>query len=352
MHSYLLLALEQAQLQQGFCAPNPAVGAVIVNEAGKLLAVGSHQGPGTAHAEVMALNALAVSAKNTTLYVTLEPCCHYGRTPPCTDAIIKAGIKKVVYGFRDPNPIVAGKGAAQLLAAGIACEYVALPEIAAFYRGYQHWHAHKTPFVTAKIAMTLNGKIAGTNGERVQITGAELQKVTHKHRKENDAILTSAKTIRADNPLLNVRLSDYAVAKPIYILDRTLDLSPSANILSSAKSITLLHAPICTQEKINFYQQLGVRCIAIESMNNHLNLQQVIAQIGQDGAHHLWVEAGGELTSALLQEQLIQRLLVYVAPRLLVSDKNAFTPQAATFLKSVAITWQQYGDDVLADIFL
>lgn len=349
-HSYLEIALAEAQTMRGFCAPNPAVGAVIVDELGQVVARGHHHGPGTPHAEIDALRQLSATRKGMTLYVTLEPCCHYGRTPPCTEAIIHSGIKHVIYAYQDPNPIVAGKGAEKLKAAGISCEYLPSSAIDAFYQSYHFWHTHHVPRVTTKLAMTMNGKIAGVNGERVQITGLELQELTHQQRKQTDAILTTAKTIHADNPLLNVRLNNEIFAKPIYILDGSLSLSTDANIFSTAKSVTLLHSAEADLSKREMFASAGVRCVAIASHGNKLELTEVMRQIGQDGVHDLWVEAGGVLTGQLIQESLVQRCLFYVAPTWLERGLDALTFDIESKLSNVQFSWHKFGEDLLADI--
>jgi len=199
---YLEQALQMAQLRRGFCAPNPSVGAVIVSGE-TIISRGHHVAAGHPHAEVDALKKLPTVPKDARMFVTLEPCCHYGKTPPCTNAIIEAGIKEVIYAFRDPNPIVAGKGELVLQEAGIDCRQVSHPEIDRFYQSYAYWQANKKPWVTAKLAMTLNGKIAKEKGEPIAITSPALQEVTHQLRKQADGILTTVKTILADDPQLN-----------------------------------------------------------------------------------------------------------------------------------------------------
>src|SRR3989344_2995168 len=161
---YLKRALKLAEKRRGFCSPNPAVGAVVVKD-GKIIGEGWHEKAGAPHAEVMALASAGSSAAGGILYVTLEPCSHTGRTPPCTDLIIKTGIKAVYYGFKDSNLTVSGQGEFYLKSAGIACEQIELPEINAFYRSYAHWLKTKKPWVTAKIALSLDEKIASVDGK-------------------------------------------------------------------------------------------------------------------------------------------------------------------------------------------
>ncbi|MES2614668.1 MAG: bifunctional diaminohydroxyphosphoribosylaminopyrimidine deaminase/5-amino-6-(5-phosphoribosylamino)uracil reductase RibD, partial [Bdellovibrionota bacterium] len=235
MHEiFLERTLQLAESRRGFCAPNPSVGAVVVKN-GKIIAEGFHWERGKPHAEIEALNKIGDEAKGSHLYVSLEPCCHYGKTPPCTKAIIERGIAKVVYGFQDPNPIVCGKGEAQLRAAGVECQFHPTQSISHFYRSYSYWHKTKKPWVTLKIALSFDGKVSGPQGDPVQITGLECQKFTHENRKKSDAILTSAKTIICDNPQLNARIDNEINAKKVYILDRNLSLPLNAKIFKTAQ---------------------------------------------------------------------------------------------------------------------
>jgi len=343
---YLQHALSLAKIRLGFCAPNPSVGAVIVKNE-KIIASGYHLQAGAPHAEIAALQALKESANGATLYVTLEPCCHFGKTPPCTDALIKADVSRVVYGYRDPNPIVSGNGEVALTKAGIACEYVASPEITRFYEGYHYWQRTKKPFITAKIAISLDGKIARANGEPIAITGAELKKFTHECRKQSDAILTTVQTIIHDDPQLNVRYQNETMAKSIYILDRELRIAPTATIFKSAKTITLFHSNKITN---THFSDLGIRCVGIEEDNNGLNLSQIIQIIGEDGIHHLWVEAGGKCFTSFLRQKLLQRALIYIAPRWIGEGKPMITDNKDISFIDKAIQWKQMGNDVYCSI--
>ncbi len=289
MHeAYLKYALKLAQIRRGFCAPNPSVGAVVVKD-NQIIAEGYHWGSGHAHAEVEALNKVNGELIDATLYVTLEPCCHTNKkTPPCTELIIARGIKKVIYGARDPNPQVSGLGEKRLQAMGVECVHVELLEINEFYRSYQYWWQTGKPFVTAKLAMSLDGKIAGANGQRINITGKEAQLFTHQQRKLADAILTTAKTIICDDPLLNVRLPEGEFKRPVYILDKNSITPAAAKIFQSAERVTIL---------------------------KQTDLNKVLQQIGEDGIHDLWIEAGGKCFSAFVQAGLVQRAFIYVAPK-------------------------------------
>lgn len=303
---YLHAALAQAKQGLGFCAPNPAVGAIVVKN-NQIIAQGYHAKAGTLHAEAMALQQLTTeAASGATLYVTLEPCNHHGRTPPCTKLIIEKKIARVVYGFKDPNPKVAGHGAITLQQAGIPCTLTEEPSITEFYQGYAWYCAHNRPFVTGKLALSLDGKIAAAQGVRATITGPLFQQWVHKQRLQSDALLTTAKTIIQDNPYLNVRLSNQTVTKPLYILDRTLSTPLDANIFHTG-------APCCffyehsTPQHIEQFLAQGARCIAIQSTASQLNLTQVLDIIGQEGMHQLWLEAGGQCFQNFVLHQLMNK---------------------------------------------
>jgi diaminohydroxyphosphoribosylaminopyrimidine deaminase/5-amino-6-(5-phosphoribosylamino)uracil reductase len=347
---FLQEALALARIHRGFCAPNPAVGAVIVKD-NTIIATGYHRGPGSFHAEADALQKLAQGmARGATVYVTLEPCCHFGRTPPCTDVLIQAGVKRVVYGFRDSNPIVAGYGHAALIAAGVDAEQISMLEIDAFYKSYKHWHLTKKPLLTAKIALSLDGKIAGKSGEPVKITGELLREFTHQCRKESDAILTTSKTIIKDDPQLNVRYENEVIAKQVYILDSMLGLPLTAKIFTTASSVTVFHARDVSSELLECFIAKGVRCIPIDKTASGLALDQVIAFLGKEGKHDIWIEAGGSCFSAFHAEQLLQRAFIYIAPISIPDGLTAFAEGFDLKVSAADLQWRQYGKDVLCEI--
>jgi diaminohydroxyphosphoribosylaminopyrimidine deaminase/5-amino-6-(5-phosphoribosylamino)uracil reductase len=334
--------------QRGFCAPNPSVGAVVVVD-NKIIGQGCHQGRGTQHAEVIALQNFEPQP-DAILYVSLEPCCHYGRTPPCTDLIIAKKIHKVVYGFLDPNPEVSGRGIEQLQQAGVLCEYVSLPEIDAFYRSYHHWWQTRTSLVTAKIAMSLDGKIAGAQGQPVALTGPDLQRYTHQQRKIHDAILTTVKTVHADDPKLNVRLGDATLAKTVIILDRCLKLRDELNIYQTTAKLIVLHGEaVDAQRRKSLQQRYQIELFEIPSPNEQLNLPAVLQTLGKLGFHDIWLEAGGLIVQSFIEQRLLDRLLVYFAPKWLGNQaQTAFTKPELLHGVNV-VQWQQYGQDVLAE---
>lgn len=308
-------ALVLARVNRGFCAPNPCVGAVLIKN-GQLIAEGAHRGSGSPHAEAVVLAPLTLKqTQGATLYVTLQPCCHTNKkTPPCTQLIIDKKLAQVVYAFQDPNPAVGAISDSLLQQAGISCIHHPLPEVDAFYASYAFWWKTGRPWVTAKIAVSLDGKITLRPGERTHLTGSEAKQFTHQQRQQADALLTTANTILADDPKLNIRLGARIQSKPLYVLDRLLKVPLSAQIFRTAQPVTLFHQADLPSAKKTAYLQKGVRLIPVPSDDKGLNLLDVLQQIGHDGHHDVWVESGAHAFAQLAQAYLLQRALVYVAP--------------------------------------
>ncbi len=326
MHEkFLLAALEQARLRRGETAPNPAVGAVAVR-AENIIAQASHPGVGLPHAEQLLLQSLPEDCSEITIYVTLEPCNHWGKTPPCVDALIARGVKKVVYAYADPNPLVAENNTPALLKAhGIDVVHCPIPAIDEFYKSYTFWLKTGRPWVTVKMAQTFDGKIAGEGGQRMMLSNVVCAAFTHQQRLQTDVILTTAKTIRADNPLLNARVGEHQVAKPLAVLDRTRSLATSANIYKTAKRLHLYHAK--HQE-----QQLDVRAI--------------LEDLGRIGYHDVWVEAGSELFNHLHQHNLVQRTYLFLVPKILGPHAMSLYAEDNFLTKAEHIAWEAMGDNL------
>jgi diaminohydroxyphosphoribosylaminopyrimidine deaminase/5-amino-6-(5-phosphoribosylamino)uracil reductase len=278
-----------------------------------ILSAGFHLGPGHFHAERSALSS-DIDFSNATAYITLEPCCHFGRTPPCTDILIEKKIKRVVYAYGDPNPLVQNKSAAILRAHNIACEHFALPEIDDFYQPYSYWWQHKKPYLSAKIALSLDGKV-GYLQQSVQLTGETARLFTHQQRLEHDAILTGINTILIDDPALNVRLAQ-TIKKTVIILDSALRLPPYAQILQTAEKIILFHSK---QLKIipSHLQEAHIECIAVPQREDHLDLVHIINILGERGMHAVWIEAGSQIFNSFLRLNLLQQCYIYIAPCIL-----------------------------------
>lgn len=347
MHKvWLLKTLALAELRRGFCAPNPAVGALVV-ENNEILSEGYHEQAGMPHAEVNALKQLQYPLTNATLYVSLEPCSHWGKMPPCIDEIVRSGIKKVVYAYPDPNPKVKAFDTIGFLQIqGIKCLQIDVNEITHFYESYHHWQGTKRPFVTLKIAQSLNGKIAQKDGSAVALSGVELNSFTHEQRKKADILLTTAQTIVKDNPRLNARLDDEVFTKPLAVIDRKQVLT-SAKVLQCVDNIRHLYCADALS-----CGSIETKPIRVDSDNEMLNLDQIISHLGAQGYHDVWVEAGGKLASSLLKEKLINRMYVYVCGQWLPHDSiDAYVGiEHINETNFKSLTWQKVGKDMVAQI--
>ena len=347
MHEqFLLAALNQAWLGRGSCAPNPSVGAVAVHN-GQIIAQTWHRGAGTPHAEQLLLDALPKNLSDITLYVTLEPCNHWGKTPPCVDAIINYGIARVVYGYNDPNPTVIARNSTKLLEEkGIEVIHLPLSAIDAFYQSYRHWTSTNKPWVTAKIAQSMDGMIAGAGGARVHLSNLECANFTHQQRLQSDMILTSARTVNQDDPALTVRLNGVEVAKPVAILDTHLTLNPEASLFKKASHCHIYYGeqyPKPSENKNCTYH-------AMPTLDDKLDLNAVIHHLGALGCHDVWVEAGGVLFSVFHKAGLVNKTYIYISSAVLGDKAVSAYHQADIFNRASHLRWQVMGDNVLASL--
>lgn len=348
-------ALELACKGEGFVSPNPLVGAVLVKD-GRNIGEGWHERCGGLHAERNALKHCIESAEGSTLYVTLEPCCHIGRQPPCTQAILEAGIKKVVIGSPDPNPLVAGKGVEILRQAGIeVVENVMREECNQLNQIFLHYIRNKTPFVALKYGMTLDGKIACYTGASKWITSEEsrahVQKLRHKYR----GIMTAVGTVIADNPLLNCRLENGR--NPIRIVcDSSLRTPLDSQLVTTAKEIPLILATCCgDQEKQEAFLRAGCTIITTPECNGRVELSYLMKELGKREIDSILLEGGGTLNWSMLQEGLVHKVYTYVAPKLLGGQDAKTAVEGTGFpnpMEAVTLDYSQIrrlGEDVLIE---
>lgn len=302
--------LELASQGRGRTAPNPMVGAIIVRGE-EVLAEGWHRSPGLAHAEVDALAALARDAAGATMYVNLEPCCHHGRTPPCTDAIIAAGIERVVVGVIDPDPRMQGKGIALLENAGISVEVgVAEADCRALNEAYFSVLERGRPWVTVKAAVTLDGRIADADGISQWITGPEARQAGHGLRDGHDAVLVGSGTLRADDPSLNTRLSGGRDALPV-LLDSELSCPAEAKVLDAGRRPVIF----CAQSAPE--RDLPADVVRVARADAGLDLHAVLAHLTDLGVHSVLVEGGGTVIRSLLDQSLVDRIELFLGPKIL-----------------------------------
>ena len=340
-HAFFLKeALKEAKKAYGFTFPNPSVGALAVKNQ-QIIARGFHQGPGSKHAEIMVLDQLNNDTDKVCLYVTLEPCGHWGRTPPCVDAILKSGIKQVVYAYADPNPIVkAHLGITKLQQQGVAVLHYPLAEIDDFYQSYAYWHQYQKPFVINKWAQSLDAKV-GLPGQRVMLSNQIAFDFTHQGRMQSDILVTTANTVLADNPTFNVRLKNKSLDKPLAIIDSHLRLNGQEKIFSCQRPCLIYHlADIFPKKNIP-----GVIYQGIQAKDSGLNLAILMQDLGKRGYHRAWVEAGPRLMYQLHQEKLVNTTHIYFCPIVLGHHGiDAFYHEM--IFENQRLQWQQMGDNM------
>jgi diaminohydroxyphosphoribosylaminopyrimidine deaminase/5-amino-6-(5-phosphoribosylamino)uracil reductase len=352
---YMRRAIALARQGAGWTSPNPMVGAVIVKD-GRIIGEGYHQKCGELHAERNALAALTESAQGATMYVTLEPCCHYGRTPPCTQAILEHGLARVVIGSRDPNPLVAGKGAAQLRQQGVSVETDFLrAECDALNPVFFHYITTGRPYVVMKFAMTLDGKIAAYTGQSQWITGETARNHVHSLRGRYSAVLAGIGTVLADDPMLNCRQP--GGHQPLRVIaDSNLRIPLDCKLCQTAGEYETLVA--CTKydpEKAKALENLGVRVLHLPGADGRVDLRALMEQLGKDSIDSVLIEGGGQLHEAALQAGIVNHVCAYIAPKLLggrdaktpVEGQGAAHPDQAAALSNLQIT--QLGQDLLLE---
>jgi diaminohydroxyphosphoribosylaminopyrimidine deaminase/5-amino-6-(5-phosphoribosylamino)uracil reductase len=327
-------ALALAHGAIGLSDPNPRVGCVITAADGRMLGRGHTQQAGGPHAEVMALRdvlARGESARGATSYVTLEPCSHHGRTPPCCDALIEAGIARVVMALTDPNPLVAGQGEARLRAAGIVVETGLLAhEARELNIGFFSRMQRARPWVRLKAAVSLDGRTALNNGASQWITGADARTDGHAYRKRAGAVLTGVGTVLDDNPRLDVRLVETVLQPLRVIVDSRLE-SPPASKIFDAPGRTLIYAAAADEARAGALRERGAEIALAPGANAKVDLAAMLADLGARGINELHVEAGHKLNGSFVREGLVDEFLIYMAPRLLGIGRElaAFGPLEA-----------------------
>lgn len=365
------LALQLAKRGCGNTSPNPMVGAVLV-KGGKIIGRGWHRRAGLPHAEIEALRDAAhrgSSSKGATLFVTLEPCCTHGRTPPCTSAIIEAGIRRVVVGTTDPNPKHAGKGFAILKRAGIELvSGVLAQECAELNESFNHWIVHRTPLVTVKAAMTLDGKIATASGESKWITSEVSREHAMKLRHGSDAILVGVNTILADNPSLTVRLASgpkSKVERPKelrrIVLDSMARTPLTARVVTDEFAVltTIVVSPRAPRKRVKALAAHVSVIVApsgksaIRDPRSAIDLRWLLRKLGSENVTSLLVEGGGEVNASFLLGGFAHRIAFFYAPKILGGRdaRKAVGGEGAASLRDALqltdVHWQKLGPDLL-----
>lgn len=318
---WMTQALALARLGRTTTTPNPAVGCVIVSN-GKKVGEGYHLKAGSPHAEVHALAEAGHLAQGATAYVTLEPCSHHGRTPPCADALVKAGVARVVCAIEDPNPRVAGQGLARLAAAGIETRSGVLAEEAEVVNlGFLHRMRTGRPWIRLKLASSLDGGTALASGESQWITGPEARQDVQHGRASACAILTGIGTVLADDPFLNVRLKGVERQPDRVVLDTQLRMPAHARMLTQPGKTWVLHGPDVPADKVKALSEAGALPVALPlSDDQSLDIPAVLDWLGVQSWNLVWAECGARLAGALVTGAWVNELWLYQAPRLLGSS--------------------------------
>lgn len=346
--------LQLARRALGRTAPNPLVGSVIV-QAGEIVGEGFHPGAGQPHAEVFALRAAGDRARGATVYVNLEPCNHYGRTPPCSEALIAAGVAKVIVGMVDPNPLVAGGGIARLRSAGIKVVVgVEEDDCRQLNEGFVHRILHQRPFGILKYAMTLDGKIATSSGHSAWISNQSARNLVHQLRAACDAVIVGGNTVRNDNPRLTSRQAE--AHNPLrVVMSRTLDLPTEAYLWQTAEFPTLVLTEINANPQFQqFLRQKNVEVVELPS----LTPTQAMAHLYARGFSSVLWECGGTLAARAIAEGSVQKILAFIAPKIIggsgapspIGDLGLTNMNQALALERVR--WQTIGSDCLVEGYL
>ncbi|AXM89988.1 bifunctional diaminohydroxyphosphoribosylaminopyrimidine deaminase/5-amino-6-(5-phosphoribosylamino)uracil reductase [Anoxybacillus ayderensis] len=313
---YMRLALQLAESARGQTSPNPLVGAVVVKH-GEIVGFGAHLKAGEPHAEVHALRMAGEKAEGSTVYVTLEPCSHYGRTPPCADLLIEKKVKRVVVATTDPNPLVAGKGIEKLKRAGIDVTVGVLKEEAdVLNEMFFHYISTNMPYVTLKYAMSLDGKIATKTGESKWITSEEARRDVHRERRMHDAIVVGVGTILADDPSLTVRFGHEGKQPIRVVLDTHLRTPLHANVVTDKMAPTwIVVGHHVTEEQMKPYEQAGVQMIRMNE--NKIDVPSLLLELGKRNVMSIFVEGGAQVHGSFLRSRSVQQVIAYIAPMLI-----------------------------------
>jgi diaminohydroxyphosphoribosylaminopyrimidine deaminase / 5-amino-6-(5-phosphoribosylamino)uracil reductase len=354
-------ALELASRARGMTSPNPMVGAVIV-KAGRVIGKGYHRAAGQSHAEIEALTSATEDVSGATLYVTLEPCSHQGRTPPCAPVLVERRIARVVVAATDPNPKVAGRGIALLRESGIQvdvglCDHEARRENEAFFT----FHVAKRPFIICKWAMTLDGRIAAQSGHSRWISNAKSREYAHRIRSEVDAVMVGIGTILIDNPRLDVRLEGYTGRQPRHVVvDGNLRIPLRAKCLEAAPpgGCIIATTDSAPKDKAAQLRDAGHQVCALKGRRGLVNLRDLIRELHRMDVLSLVCEGGGNLHGSLFEARLVDKIVAFVAPKIIGGEtaKNPITgwglPQMDKAIRLEDVLLRQFDDDVCIEGYI
>ncbi len=350
---YMGLALKLALKAKGKTAPNPLVGALVV-KAGKIIGRGFHAKAGFAHAEIVALDAAGKKAVGATLYVTLEPCAHTGRTPPCINRIIGSGIKEVVVGMIDPNPLNNGKGVTLLKQGNIKVKVGVLQErLKEINESFIKYITTRIPLITVKVAESLDGRIATRTGDSKWITSDKSRAFAHRIRKDYDAIMVGVNTVLRDNPSLNAWFSEKKLIK--IIVDSNLSISENSNIFAGDSQVIIITLSSRPGQETENRKRLAAkaRILEVKEKAGQINLRDALKKLAQLQISNIIVEGGGTLIGSLFDERLVDKILFFISPKI-IGGKEAVSSVMGNGVKRVDqavklhdLKIRRFGEDLL-----
>lgn len=347
---FMAEAIELAR-RPAFASPNPRVGAVVVRS-GRIIASGAHEGPGTRHAEAAALAHAGADAAGATLYITLEPCIHNGRTPPCAPEVVSSGVARVVIAMADPDERMRGRGIDALRAAGIAVECgVGQAQASALNAAYRHHRLTGTAWLTLKLALSLDGRLAAPDGSSRWITGEAARARVHRRRVEADAVMVGAGTVAADDPELTARTPGAARQPVRIVLDPAGTTPPSARVLAATGRVIMAATETTPEAALAGWRRAGAEVVIVGPRDGGVDVGALLGELGRRGMIEVMCEGGGRVATSLLRHDLVNRLELYYGPVVIGSDGLAIgllgTESMAGLRRWHTVSVDRAGDDVV-----
>jgi len=351
-------SLRLAEKGRGRTSPNPMVGAVLVKN-GRVVGEGYHAKAGEDHAEIIALRQAGEEARGATLYLNLQPCTHYGKTPPCAPVVIRSGVKRIVIGMEDPNPLVKREGVESLREAGLEVEVgLREKECRRLNEAYCKYIMKKEPFIILKVAATLDGRIAARDGDSKWISGETSRRFVHRLRDQVDGVLVGIGTVLKDDPILTARVRGGRDPRRI-ILDSRLRMPEEARVIAISPSNTIIiTTEAAPKDKIERLEKKDVRVLVLDSKNGRVNLKSCLSKLGEMEMMSLLVEGGSEINGSFLDEGLIDKLLLFLSPKLIgdtqavgiFGGKGVVNLEEAIVLRELRT--KRIGEDILIEGYL
>jgi len=350
---YMELALKLAEKGRGTTSPNPMVGCIIVKR-GRIVGKGFHKKAGCEHAEVLAIESAGKKTANSTMYVTLEPCSHWGKTPPCTEKIVEAGVREVIIGMKDPNPLV--EGFRELKFRGLKTKIGILEDEAKkLNEAYIKYMKTKKPFVILKVAMSLDGKIATSKGDSKYITSKEARTYVHEIRSSVDAVMVGLNTVLRDNPELTVRHVEGKDPLKI-VVDSQLKIPKNCNLMKEPSKLIIATTNKASKKDIVKLEQKGIRIIITKSQKGMVDLNDLMKQLGKHEIMSIMMEGGSQLNSSAIKDGVVDKVIIFTAPKIIGNGVGAIGNLGVTKInKAIPLkghSFRKIGKDLLIEGYL